>query len=139
MNALRDYLDGLSINVKLAFGMGAMCLIILVIGAQSVYLARVQSEELRRMSDLELQGISNIKSANISLMEIGRSLRQMVLASDADARAHARSAGRNPRREEPHVVQAGQRRQLGHHLRSALRTGPRSDESHSRSGSCRRI
>ena len=97
MKALRDYLDGLKINVKLAIGLGAMCLIILVIGVQSIYLARVQGEELRRMSDLELQGISNIKSANISLMEIGRSLRQMVLASDAGSRAQARTDLENAR------------------------------------------
>ncbi|MFZ4479656.1 MAG: response regulator [Rhodoferax sp.] len=90
MNAFATLFERLRLNTKLLLGLGAMMAIVLAIGIQSVYSARQQSEEIRRMYDMELQGISHIKEASIHLMQIGRSLRQMILAPDARGRETAR-------------------------------------------------
>ncbi len=92
MNAFLHFLERLKLSTKLIFGLGAMMTIIVAIGVQSIYNIRLQSEQITRMYELELQGLSHIKEANIELMEMGRSLRQMILAPDAGSRAKARAA-----------------------------------------------
>jgi hypothetical protein len=77
--------EGLKITTKLALGLGSMAFIILLIGVQSIYSTRVQAAEIQRMYAYELQGVSHIKDASIHLMEIGRSLRQMVLAPNRES------------------------------------------------------
>ena len=91
MNALMIFLERLKLNTKLVLGLGAMLVIIVAIGLQAVYSSRQQSNEIRRMYELELQGISHIKEASIHLMQMGRSLRQMILAPDLKSRAVART------------------------------------------------
>jgi signal transduction histidine kinase/DNA-binding response OmpR family regulator len=85
------YLEGRKLNTKLAFGFGTMLLIAMAIGGQSIYSSRLHAEEMRRIYALELQGISQIKEASIHLMQMGRSLRQMVLSVDAAHRNAARA------------------------------------------------
>ena len=83
------FLESLKLNTKLTLAVGAMLAIVITLGLQSIYSSRMQSEEVRHMYELELQGISNIKEASIHLMQMGRSLRQMILAPDATARDQA--------------------------------------------------
>jgi signal transduction histidine kinase/DNA-binding response OmpR family regulator len=89
MNVILHFFEKLNIKKKLVVGLGSMLAIMVLIGAQSIYSARLQAEEVKRLYEVELQGISQIKEANIHLMEIGRSLRQMILAPDAANRAQA--------------------------------------------------
>ena len=84
--------EGLKITTKLALGLGSMAFIILLIGVQSIYSTRVQAAEIQRMYAYELQGVSHIKDASIHLMEIGRSLRQMVLAPNRESQNRARKS-----------------------------------------------
>ncbi len=81
------FLESLKLNTKLTLTMGAMLLIVIALGAQSIYSTKIQSEEVTRMYEMELQGVSHIKEASIHLMQMGRSLRQMILAIDAQERA----------------------------------------------------
>ena len=83
------FLEALKLNTKLTLAVGAMLTIVITLGLQSIYSSRMQSEEVRRMYELELQGISHVKEASIHLMQMGRSLRQMILAPDASARDQA--------------------------------------------------
>ena len=92
MSVFLRLFEGLKINTKLILGLGFMLAIVIVIGLQSVYSVRQQGQEIERMYAFELRGISEIKEANIHLMEIGRSLRQMILASDPASRVSARAA-----------------------------------------------
>ena len=83
------FLESLKLNTKLTLAVGAILVIVIAIGVQSIYSSRMQSEEVKRMYELELQGVSHIKEASIHLMQMGRSLRQMILAPDATSRDQA--------------------------------------------------
>jgi signal transduction histidine kinase/DNA-binding response OmpR family regulator/HPt (histidine-containing phosphotransfer) domain-containing protein len=83
-------LESLKLNTKQALSVGAMLVIVIGIGLQSIYSSRLHREEVQRMYELELQGVSHIKEASIHLMQMGRSLRQMILATDAGTRELAR-------------------------------------------------
>ncbi len=91
MNALLHALERLRIDTKLALGLGSMVLVVVFTGLYAIYNGHRQSEEISRMYAFELQGISDIKEANIHLMEVGRTLRQMILAPDAASREVARA------------------------------------------------
>ena len=91
MNVFLHFLERLKLSTKLIFGLGAMLAITVAIGLQAIYSIRLQSEEINRMYELELQGISHIKEASIEFMETGRSLRQMILSPDAKSRSDARA------------------------------------------------
>ena len=91
MNTLMNFLEKLKLKTKLALGLGSMLVIISAIGMQAIYSARQQSDEIRRMYELELQGVSHIKEASIHLMQMGRALRQMILSPDLKSRAAARA------------------------------------------------
>ncbi len=91
MSVFLHFLEKLKLSTKLVFGLGAMMAIIVGIGLQSIYSIRLQSDEIKRMYELELMGLSHIKEANTELMQIGRSLRQMILSPDTTSRARARA------------------------------------------------
>jgi len=91
MNKLMGFLEKRTLYTKLLLGLGSMLLIIVCIGVQAVYSARQQSNQIRRMYELELQGISRIKEANIQLVQMGRWLRQLILSPDMESRLVARA------------------------------------------------
>jgi len=91
MKWITNYLEGLRLTTKLVLGFGAMLGIVGAIGAQSIYSSRMLGQEVERMYAQELQGIYHIKEASIHLMQMGRSLRQMILAPDALHRDAARA------------------------------------------------
>ncbi|MEI7764697.1 MAG: MCP four helix bundle domain-containing protein, partial [Comamonadaceae bacterium] len=91
MNPVLNFLERLRLNTKLMLGLGLMMAIIIMIGLQAIYSVRLQSAEISRMYELELQGISHIKEATIEFMQMGRSLRQMILSPDAKSRDSARA------------------------------------------------
>ncbi|MDD2881839.1 MAG: response regulator [Rhodoferax sp.] len=84
-----NFIERLTLGNKLRWGIGLLLGLTVVIGAQAIYSARQQAEQVRRMYELEVLGISAIKEANIHLMEVGRALRQMLLAPNAGERLKA--------------------------------------------------
>ena len=84
--------ERLNIGVKLSIGLGAMLLLVVSIGVQSLYSGRRQAAEVSHMYEVELRGVSKIKEAAIHFMETGRSLRQMAIATDASHRAVAKAS-----------------------------------------------
>ena len=109
MNALMHYFEKLKLNTKLLLGLGVMLAIVVLMGMQSIYSARMQAEEIKHMYDFELQGISQIKEANVHLMEMGRSLRQMILSPDAVSRSQAHEALNDARVRMRHALEESQR------------------------------
>ena len=91
MNPFLNFLERLKLSTKLVFGLGAMMAITIAIGLQAIHSIRLQSKEINRMYELELQGLSHIKEATIEFMQTGRSLRQVILSPDAKSRANARA------------------------------------------------
>ncbi len=89
MKAIMRLFEGLRINTKLALASGGLLLVVFAVGMQSIYSTRMQAIQIQRMYSYELLGISHIKEANIQLMAVARSLRQMALAPDRGARQDA--------------------------------------------------
>ncbi len=108
MNALLNQLEQLKIGTKLAISLGSLLLMVLLIGLQSLYMARQQNQELQRMYAIE-QEVSAVLQANTHLMEMGRDLRQMVLAVDAAGRSKARSALESARSQLHQALAASQK------------------------------
>jgi PAS domain S-box-containing protein len=88
---------------KLALGFGGLLAIALALGVQSLINLRAMRDQTTRLYEKELLGVSRLKDANVSVVSIGRSLRRMLLAPDAAARAGAQDeiadAESNLRRE----------------------------------------
>jgi signal transduction histidine kinase/CheY-like chemotaxis protein len=89
MNKFLNFFEKLPLGTKMRWGIGVLLGITLALGAQAIYSSRQQAEQVRLMYESELLGVSTIKEANIHLMEVGRSLRQMLLAPNASERANA--------------------------------------------------
>jgi len=106
MNHLMHFAERLSLNSKLGWGIGVLLGIALLLGGQSIYSARQQTEQVRRMYELELLGVSQIKEANIHLMEVGRSLRQMMLSPTATDRASARQKVTEARKQMLYSIES---------------------------------
>ena len=113
MNKLISFLEKKPLGTQLRWGIGTLLGIALLLGGQSIYGARQQAIQIRHMYEVDLLGVSHIKEANIHLMEIGRSLRQMMLAPNAMERSEARRTLESARDElllhiessKAHVVQ----------------------------------
>ncbi|MDD2808617.1 response regulator [Rhodoferax sp.] len=89
MNRLVNTFERFTLQAKLALGMGAMLGIALLTGVYAIYSSRAQAEQVRVMYEQQLLGVSALKEANIHLVEVGRSLRQMILAPDFSRRETA--------------------------------------------------
>jgi signal transduction histidine kinase/HPt (histidine-containing phosphotransfer) domain-containing protein/ActR/RegA family two-component response regulator len=81
-----DFLERLTLGSKLRFGLGVLLGIILLLGVHAIYGERQQAAQLRDMYTLKLVGLSVTKEAHTHLMEVGRNLRQMLLARNATER-----------------------------------------------------
>ena len=82
MNALLARLERLSLNSKLIVGFSVGILIALAIGLNALSsLARLEAD-LEKMYDIDLQGISYIKDANLNLIYMSRAMRHMLIAQD---------------------------------------------------------
>jgi signal transduction histidine kinase/DNA-binding response OmpR family regulator/HPt (histidine-containing phosphotransfer) domain-containing protein len=89
MNNFMNFLEKLNLSKKLGWGIGLLLCITALIGSHAIYSNRMQAEQVRLMYQQELLGVSQMKEANTHLMEVGRSLRQMMLAPTAKDRAAA--------------------------------------------------
>ncbi|TAK60021.1 PAS domain S-box protein [Methylobacter sp.] len=76
---------------KLMLGFGICLFITLLIGVNAINSMRVMTEKSTDIYEMDLLGISHLKEANINLMYIGRSLRQMMLSQNAADREKAKA------------------------------------------------
>jgi len=90
MKTWRRFIESHTLGLKLGWGIGILLLITLLIGTGAIYSTRQQLEQVRRMYELEVLGVSDIKEAHLNLMDVGRALRQMMLAPNAMERTKAR-------------------------------------------------
>jgi signal transduction histidine kinase/CheY-like chemotaxis protein/HAMP domain-containing protein len=120
MSNIMNFFERCTLGNKLRWGIGVLLGLTLLMGVQAIYSARQQAEQVRRMYELEVLGISAIKEANIHLMEVGRSLRQMLLAPNAPERMKARQDLAKARKlllasleqSKPHFVKSENQRLL---------------------------
>lgn len=75
----------------LVVGFVTLLLTMLILGTHSILAARDMSRQSAELYQMELLGISHIKEANIDLISIGRTLRQMLLAPTFVDRDEARA------------------------------------------------
>ncbi len=90
MNALLQFFECMKIQTKLLIGLGSMLFVIILIGIQSLYGNRLRGIEIQNMYQNEVQGIVKVGDANIHLLEVGRALRQVMLAPDSLSKGQAR-------------------------------------------------
>ncbi|MFA5181549.1 MAG: response regulator [Syntrophales bacterium] len=84
------WMERLRLNTKLLFGFGFVLLIVLLIGSHSLYDMAKLEKVTRNLYETDMIALSHIKEANINLIHIGRSLRQMALVTDHAEREKAK-------------------------------------------------
>ena len=90
MNFWRHALQKLTLRQKLVMGFGYLLFILLVVDLHGIETQRRLSEQTQMLVDRELMGLSHLKEANLNLIRVGRSLRQMMLAPDEAGRMLAK-------------------------------------------------
>jgi hypothetical protein len=81
-----DFLERLTLGSKLRYGLGVLLGIMLLLSAHAIHGERQQAAQLRDMYMMKLVGLSVTKEIHTHLMEVGRNLRQMLLARNATER-----------------------------------------------------
>ena len=120
MNSTISFFERLTLAAKLRCGIGALLVLILMVGVQAIYSSRQQAEQVRRMYELEFLGVSDIKETRIDMLGVGRALRQILLAPNASERAKAKNELESARQSllanledsKPHFVRAEDQRML---------------------------
>jgi signal transduction histidine kinase/HPt (histidine-containing phosphotransfer) domain-containing protein/ActR/RegA family two-component response regulator len=90
--ASMDFLERLTLKRKLRYGLGVLLSIILLLSVHSIHDSREQAAQLRDMYTLKLVGLSVTQEAHTHMMQVGRNLRQLLLARNAGERAIAQRA-----------------------------------------------
>ncbi len=90
MNRLKNYMLRLQLNTKLLLGFGFVLLVTIIIGIQSLYDMTRLEKATRDLYEKDMVALSHINEANINLIYIGRSLRQMALVTNVDDREKAK-------------------------------------------------
>ncbi len=89
MGKLMSVLEKRKLSTKLLIGFSVVFFIALLIGVNAIISLNKMSEQVQILYEKELLGVSHLKAANINLVYMGRSMRQMMLASDAEGRGKA--------------------------------------------------
>ena len=90
MQKILSYMERLALGAKLFFGFGFVLLIALFIGIRSFYSLVEINKSAKQLYEDDLVGISHIKEANLNLIYIERSLRQMALSTNLAQRESAK-------------------------------------------------
>jgi two-component system sensor histidine kinase/response regulator len=77
-----NWMQKLTLRVKLIVGFGYLLSILIVVGVHANLTQGLLSDKTRLLVNRELQGLGHIKEAQVNLIKVGRSLRQMMLAPD---------------------------------------------------------
>ncbi|WP_016957545.1 response regulator [Catenovulum agarivorans] len=89
-NNLLVLLEKRRLSTKLFFGFATLLTVVLFVGIKSISSVQQMSADTRDLYEQKLLGISHVKEANVNLILMGRSVRQMVLALDQNERAIAK-------------------------------------------------
>jgi methyl-accepting chemotaxis protein len=89
MGKLMVVLEKLKLSTKLLIGFSVGLLIAILIGVNAISSLNKMSDQAQFIYEQELLGVSHLKEANINLIYMGRSMRQMMLAPDAEGRGKA--------------------------------------------------
>ncbi len=92
MGKIMVVLEKLPLPTKLLIGFSVGLLIAILIGVNAIMSLNEMNKQTQIIYENELLGISHLKEANINLIYMGRSMRQMMLASDAAGRAQAKAS-----------------------------------------------
>ncbi|MFC4861345.1 response regulator [Pseudomonas sp. MAHUQ-62] len=90
MTSPLDFLQRLSLRLKLQFGFGGILLLALFLGLYSLRVQYLQNQQISQIYSQDMLGLVHIESARVALAEMGLHLRQSVLASDGQEQAGAR-------------------------------------------------
>ena len=91
MNKFWALLERRSLVSKLLLGFGTLLITMSLLGINSILTVREMSRQASELYQKELLGVSHIKEANINLILIGRSLRQLILAPNLSERVEAKT------------------------------------------------
>ncbi|WP_448681566.1 response regulator [Pseudomonas nicosulfuronedens] len=80
------FLQRLMLRTRLVLGFGGILLLALFLGLYSLYVQRQQIEQINLIYEKEMLGLSHIEAARVALAGMGRSIRQLVLATDENGR-----------------------------------------------------
>ncbi len=86
MNTIRKSLERRSLAFKLALAVVGMMLIVLAIGIQSLLVQQSLSDKVQLIHEQGMVGVVNVKNLQIYYTQIGRTIRQAILAPDAKGR-----------------------------------------------------
>jgi two-component system sensor histidine kinase/response regulator len=92
MGKLIVILEKYKLSSKLLIGFSVGLLIAILIGVNAIRSLNEMSEQTQVLYEQELLGVSHLKEANINLIYMGRSMRQMMLAPDAEGREKAKAS-----------------------------------------------
>ncbi|MBF0613653.1 MAG: PAS domain S-box protein [Magnetococcales bacterium] len=86
MHLLLAALERQTLKVKLIFGFISLLLIILGIGLDSLHNQTILNDSIQLIHDKGMMGLSKAKDAQLNYTLIGRTLRQAIIATDAEGR-----------------------------------------------------
>ena len=89
MRSLVLHLERLRLNHKLLLSIGAGFLVTLLVGLSSLYAVRILSEASERSYRKDMLGVVHLMNAQVELMRVGRSVRQMAMTTTSAERALA--------------------------------------------------
>jgi two-component system sensor histidine kinase/response regulator len=105
MNWIRLALERRSLKFKLGLGIVSLMLVVLAIGIQSLLTQRALINTVKLVHEQGMVGVSNVKDVQIFYMQIGRTLRQALLASDAAGQQLAVNQLAQARQEIPKRIE----------------------------------
>lgn len=91
MKHIMVMLEKRQLTTKLILGFGICLFIALLIGVNAINSMRIMTEKSTALYEMDLLGISHLKEANINLIYIGRSMRQMLLSQNAEEQEKAKA------------------------------------------------
>ena len=88
---MKMFLSMLKTNIKTVALLGVVVLITLALGINAIVNLSSFDRDTQNLYEKDLLGISHVKEANSSLILMGRSSRQMMVAPNAEIREPARA------------------------------------------------
>jgi two-component system, sensor histidine kinase and response regulator len=88
---MRHAIDRLKSNFKVLAMLGAVVLITAALGLTALISQDAFDQRMQSLYEKDLVGIAFVKEANVNLILMGRTLRQMILAPNREARETART------------------------------------------------
>jgi two-component system sensor histidine kinase/response regulator len=89
MKRLMEALERQSLKTKLVIGLSVLLAVSALLAINALYTQRSLNEELQRMYENEVVGVSAIKETHLQFSYISRAIRQFVLAANGEERARS--------------------------------------------------